>query len=165
MMNQPFENWYQEKLHLVYGAIRQLHIQGNIDEFYQIGLVALWEASIRYDEEKGEFDKYAYSYILNRMKTGLTRMTNYQQRVCVTEDKLLDTYGGGSYESEVMDNMMMEIYLGYLTKNQQAVIKERYINDCSLEETAKRLGISVGLVKNRTRDAINKLRKILKGEK
>lgn len=99
------------------------------------------------------------------MKTGLTRTTNYQQRVCVTEDKLLDTYGGGSYESEVMDNMMMEIYLGYLTKNQQAVIKERYINDCSLEETAKRLGISVGLVNNRTRDAINKLRKILKGEK
>ncbi|WP_278475917.1 sigma factor-like helix-turn-helix DNA-binding protein [Turicibacter sanguinis] len=39
------------------------------------------------------------------------------------------------------------------------------MNDCSLEETAKRLGISVGLVKNRTRDAINKLRKILKGEK
>ena len=53
-MNQPFEFLYQEKLHLVYGAMKQLHIQGNTEEFYQIGLVALWEASLRYEEGKGE---------------------------------------------------------------------------------------------------------------
>lgn len=67
MMNQPFENRYQEKLHLVYGAIRQLHIQGNIDEFYQIGLVALWEASIRYDCGKLQSD-------MMRKKESLTNM-------------------------------------------------------------------------------------------
>lgn len=162
-MNQPFEFWYQEKLHLVYGAMKQLHIQGNTEEFYQIGLVALWEASLRYEEGKGEFDSYVYSYILSRMKTALTRMTNYQQRICVTEDQYLDIYESGSYETKVMDELIMEAYLKYLTKNQQDVIRERYVSDLSVEETATLFGISVSAIKNRTRDAIHKLGKVLNG--
>lgn len=59
-----FEDWDEKKVHLVYGPIKQLNIQGQRDEFYPIGLVALWEASVRYEEGKDEFDSFAYSYIL-----------------------------------------------------------------------------------------------------
>ena len=97
------------------------------------------------------------------MKTALTRMTNYQQRIFVTEDQYLDIYESGSYETKVMDELIMEAYLKYLTKNQQDVIRERYVNDLSVEETTTQLGISVSAVKNRTREAIHKLRKVLKG--
>lgn len=164
-MEKQFEHWYEEKLYLVYGAMKKLHLRGGLDEFYQIGLVALWEASLRYNEEKGEFDHFAYSYIINRMKTSLTRMTKYQERICLTEDHFLETYEEEFSKSEnIINDLIMENYLRYLTKNQQEVIRERYINDYSVEETAKQLGISVNAVKNRTRDALKKLRKILKGE-
>lgn len=163
-MEKQFESWYEEKLYLVYGAMKRLRIRGNVDEFYQIGLVALWEASLRYQEDKGEFDSFAFSYIINRMKTAMTRMTNYQQRICLTEDHLLDSHEGDCSDSEkVINELIVEHYLLGLTKNQQEVIRERYINDYSIEEVAKHLGISTGAVKNRTRDAINKLRKILNG--
>ncbi len=49
-MEKQFEHWYEEKLYLVYGAMKKLHLRGDLDEFYQIGLVALWEASLRYNE-------------------------------------------------------------------------------------------------------------------
>ncbi|MDB8559594.1 sigma-70 family RNA polymerase sigma factor [Turicibacter sanguinis] len=163
-MEGSFECWYEEKLYLVYGAMKRLHIQGNTDEFYQIGLVALWEASLRYEEEKGEFDSFAYSYIINRMKTMLTGMTRYQERHCVTEDQLLDTYEGSSFGDQVMEELMMESYLRGVTPNQQEVVRERYVLNYSVEDVAKHLGISVNAVKNRTRDAMNKLRKSLKGD-
>lgn len=163
-MARSFDQCYQEKLHLVFGAMKQLHIQGNTDEFYQIGLVALWEASLRFEEGKGEFDSYAYSYIINRMKTALTKMTNYQQRVCMTEDNILDTFDGGSFEDRVIDEIGFESYLITLTKNQQEIIRERYLYNQSQEEVSKKLGISVNAVKNRTRDALKKLRKIIKGD-
>lgn len=33
-----FEDWDEKKVHLVYGAMKQLKTQGQRDEFYPIGL-------------------------------------------------------------------------------------------------------------------------------
>ena len=33
-MDERFDNWYEEKLYLIYGAMKQLKIQGQRDEFY-----------------------------------------------------------------------------------------------------------------------------------
>ncbi|MGM7721592.1 sigma factor [Metabacillus sp. Hm71] len=35
--------------------------------------IALWEAAQRFNEEKGEFWSYVFSYISGRMKSALTR--------------------------------------------------------------------------------------------
>lgn len=160
-MDERFDDWYEEKLHLIYGAMKQLKIQGQRDEFYQVGLVALWEASVRYEEGKGTFDAFAYSYILNRMKTTLSRMTTYGSRYQVTEPEYMELNAEESFGTKLIGYLAFETYLSYLSKNQQDVLTERFLYDSSLEETAKHLNISIHAVKNRTRDAIAKLRKIL----
>ena len=40
---------------MIYSIIHSLGIYKNQDEFYQIGLISLWEASQQFDEQKGLF--------------------------------------------------------------------------------------------------------------
>lgn len=47
---------------MIYQIIRSLHIYKNEEEFYQIGLIGLWEAQQRFDEQKGRFFNFAYSF-------------------------------------------------------------------------------------------------------
>ena len=73
----------------------------------------------------------------------MTKMTNFQQRICLTEDRLLDTHEGDFSDSDrVINELIVENYLLGLMKNQQEIIRERYINDYFMEEVATRLGIS-----------------------
>lgn len=159
---KSFDTEYEQYLPLVYGAMKYLKIYDQKDDFYQIGLVALWEAMVRYDEKKGKFESYAYSYILNRMKTMMSRMNYYRERHQITEDKYLNMYADKPYASCILNDLVFETYLKFLTDNQQEVVVERYLYNHSVLETSNRLGISVNAVKNRTRDALNKLRKMLK---
>ncbi|MDB8559592.1 hypothetical protein [Turicibacter sanguinis] len=68
-MSERFEEWQEEKRYLIEGAMKQLQIEEmEANEFYEIGLVALWEASIRYEKDSTDFDMIAYICIVNRMK-------------------------------------------------------------------------------------------------
>jgi len=67
-----FEKLHQQFEPMIYHAMKELGISKNEQEFYQICCIALWEASLRFNEEKGKFKSYAYSYMIGRMKSALT---------------------------------------------------------------------------------------------
>jgi RNA polymerase sigma factor (sigma-70 family) len=51
---------YQPMIHKI---IKPLHM----DEFYQTGLIGLWEAAHAFDVRKGSFSNYAYTCIKGKM--------------------------------------------------------------------------------------------------
>lgn len=55
-------------------------------DFYQIGCIALWEASLKFNEEKGEFKSYAYSYMVGRMIMALTAERKKKENESQVED-------------------------------------------------------------------------------
>ncbi|WP_231563803.1 sigma factor [Anoxybacillus sp. KU2-6(11)] len=55
--------------------IRKLHIRRHVDEYMQIGLIALWEAYERYDETKGSFCTFAFKMIRWRIVSQLRKET------------------------------------------------------------------------------------------
>ena len=61
---------YSPMIHSIYHSI---HVYKDQEEFYQIGLIALWEASRRYDEGKGKFSTYAYKWVKGKMLTYLSK--------------------------------------------------------------------------------------------
>lgn len=66
---------------MIYHLIKRLAIYKNKQEFYLIGCIALWGASLHFNKEKGEFKKsYAYSYIMSQMKTKLTNERMQQEK-------------------------------------------------------------------------------------
>lgn len=62
-----FEQIAAEYANLIHVIMHRMHIYKNKDEFYQIGLIALWEASEKFDPAKGAFSNYAYTTIKGRM--------------------------------------------------------------------------------------------------
>ena len=62
-----FEQLAANYSNMIHSIIHSLHIYQNQDEFYQIGLIALWKASQKYDEQKGKFSTYAYLSIRGEM--------------------------------------------------------------------------------------------------
>ena len=52
---------------MIYSMIHSLGIYKNQDEFYQIGLISLWEASQHYDEQKGAFPAYLRKSIRGKL--------------------------------------------------------------------------------------------------
>ncbi len=159
---ESFETLYDTKQHLIYGALRYLKIYRNKDDYYQIGVLALWEASLHFDETKGTFDTYAYSMILGRLKTALTKANRYESRARSFEPADLSQM---SYENTTdldLQQLLFESYTMYLTPKQANVILERFLYNHDVKTVAKKLGISENAVKNRTRDAMITLRKIYK---
>lgn len=148
--------------YLITLGMKKLKIMGHYDDFYQIGLEAIWEATQKYDSLKGEFEPFAYFYIINRMKTAMTKMNQFQAWFVVTEDKLLERNSHVVYPME--DISIEDKYFNGLTAKQKVVMVERFLNNRSVEETANYLGITIDAVKNRTRDAKKSIIKMLETE-
>lgn len=65
---------------LIHHIIKKLHIICDHDEYYQIGLIALWEASLNFDPTKGQFLSYAYKSIQGKMLIQLCKSTKISER-------------------------------------------------------------------------------------
>lgn len=72
---------------MIHKIIRTLGIYKNQKEFFQTGLIALWQAAERYDQERGTFSSFAYSYIKGHLLTEMTRRNKHDEHyVCVDDE-------------------------------------------------------------------------------
>ena len=60
--------------------IHSLHIYKDQEEFYQLGLIALWEATRRFDAKKGKLASYAYMYIKGYLLMELKKRRKDEER-------------------------------------------------------------------------------------
>lgn len=154
-----FEKIHQRFEPMIYHAMKRLSIYKNEHEFYQIGCIALWEASLRFNEEKGEFKAYAYSYIIGRMKSALREETIIEERESRSEDIWVEdstTYGDFT---AILWESLFEKISSILSENQRKWVKAYCLYGSTPSEIAEDEGVTVAAVKGWRRDAIAKLRK------
>jgi DNA-directed RNA polymerase len=70
-MMESFDQLSTQYAPMIHKIIQSLHIYKNKDEFFQHGLIGLWEAYNNFDPQKGKFTSYAYMYIKGRLLTEL----------------------------------------------------------------------------------------------
>ena len=63
---------------MIHVIMNKMHIYKNKDEFYQIGFIALWEASQKFDPAKGKFTNYAYTTIKGRLLQHLQKENKWE---------------------------------------------------------------------------------------
>lgn len=154
-----FEKLHQQFKPMIYHIMKKLTIYKNEQEFYQIGCIALWEASLRFKEEKGEFKSYAYSYIIGRMKSALREERMKQEKenrlraISVQEESSKDDF------STILSESVIDRISSRLTANQSKWIKGYCMYGKTPSEIAQDEGVSISAVKAWRRDAIAKLRK------
>lgn len=157
---ESFDQLVEQYKPMIQKIIHSLHLYKNIDEFYQQALIALWEASMRFNPEKGTFVNYAYTYIRGRLLTEL----NKTQR-----DSKQNVYPKQEFWQAVWDDcpvcpLEKETLLSYcstLTPNQRKWVLYSAYYGFSAKEIAEMEHVSVSAVKQWRTGAKEKIKKFV----
>lgn len=156
--NENFELLHKQYEPMIYHIINKLTIYRNKQEFYQIGCIALWEASIRFDEKKGAFKSYAYSYISGRMKSELTSEGKNQINTCQLDLANLETMTEDDFTFLLTSSIIDRLSIN-LTNNQRKWLRGYCLFGKTPTDIAKDEGVSISAVKSWRRDTIVKLQR------
>lgn len=156
LMKETFEELlitYEPMLHKI---IRSLNIYTNDEDWMQIAKIALWEASTRFDEKKGTFLNYSYTYVKGKLLKELTKRNKLKEDLLETEQ----IQEGVTEEYDYL--LLLDYCLDHLSSKEQIWLKETVINGLSVIEIAKKYEVSPSSVKYWRKLAKEKLVKNVK---
>lgn len=137
-----------------------LNVYKNYDEFYQTGLISLWEATLVYDETKGHFPNIAYKYIKGRMLQELTQENKHNGDVVYPTEEywetIKDEHDAPHCESEILRSYCNS---SNLTENQTKWVLHTFLSDRSIVEIAALEKVSPSTVKQWRKGAKARLAK------
>lgn len=87
MLVENFNEMAKQYEPMIHKIILILGIYKNREEFYQTGLIALWQAAQRYDQERGAFSSFAYSYIKGHLQTEMTKRNKHEEHNVSVDDE------------------------------------------------------------------------------
>ena len=141
---------------IVKKQLKQLQIHKDYDDYYQLGMIALWEAYKRFDPEKGIFATFAIHTVRGRLLTELSKEKTYAARHHVTDEGfhyIVDERNASMLEVEII-----ECYMETLSERQQTWIKETILEGKTTSEIAKDYNVSVHTVRSWKKAAIKKMK-------
>lgn len=161
---EPFEQLSKKYSPMIHSIMNQLHIYKNKHEFYQIGLIALWEAQRNFQPEKGAFASYAYSFMKGRMLTELANAKRWEE---ATAAFLEETNAGFLESPKNHEPLEKEILLSYcktLTSKQKFWVVAAFYEGLTTKEIAAKANVSESAVKKWKKGALEKLKQQLNHE-
>ncbi|MEH7013342.1 sigma-70 family RNA polymerase sigma factor [Neobacillus niacini] len=145
---------------MIQRIIYSLHIYKNKDEFHQHGLIALWEASKRFDPAKGNYSTYAYHYIKGYLLMELTKLTMEAERVIYPEDEFWEN-AVAPYSEELWEEDILVSHCHRLTPNQSKWLLQTVLGGLSVSEIAEKEKVSISAVKSWRKGARDKLKVVM----
>ncbi|MBD8005346.1 sigma-70 family RNA polymerase sigma factor [Bacillus norwichensis] len=142
---------------MIYHIIHSLNIYKNEDEFFQIALIALWEAQQRFNPEKGKFSTFAYSYMKGRMMTEMTRQSKAEE-VNVYPDEVFWEMKKDDHEEKPLELDALLSYCDGLTDKQKQWVIYTFYFGLSVREIAEKEKVSQSAIKKWRTGAIEKMR-------
>lgn len=152
-----FEQIAEKYENMIHKIMHSLHIYKNQEEFFQIGLIALWEANKRFNPEKGAFSSFAYAYIKGRLLTELTKNSKNDERNVYPKEEFWDVIEDPFIE-QPFEKKFLLTYCEALTENQTKWVLYTCIDGLTVAEIAEKEGVSVSAVKAWRKGAKSKLK-------
>jgi RNA polymerase sigma factor (sigma-70 family) len=131
---------------MIHKIIHSLHIFKDREEFYQTGLIALWEAAQNFNPEKGAFAAFAYSYIKGRMLTELKQKTKLLDRQTYPKEEFWELVEDEWTETPLSQEIL-QAYCEGLTEGQTKWVMYTFMEMLTVREIAEKEEVSVGAVK------------------
>jgi RNA polymerase sigma factor (sigma-70 family) len=145
---------------MIHKIIRTLHIYKNQEEYFHIGLVALWEASEAFDPLKGEFSNYAYSYIKGQILNEMNRINKREERSFTPEEEYWETVVDQNSGSPLEVEFLLS-YCETLTEKETKWVLYTCVDFLSIKEIAEKEHVSMSAVKQWRSGAKRKLKEQL----
>lgn len=157
---ESFEQLSAQYQPMIHKIIRTLSIYKNQEEFYQIGLIALWDASKRYDAKKGNFTNYAYTFIKGRIMTELSKTKKLEERYIFPEEEFWDLITD-SEKVQPLEKHVLGSLCYALTDHQRKWLEYTCLDSLSVKEIAQMEKVSVSAVKSWRAGARRKLKDLI----
>ncbi|MFC4799406.1 sigma-70 family RNA polymerase sigma factor [Neobacillus sp. GCM10023253] len=158
---ESFEQLAEQYQPMIHKIIHSLHLYTDLEEFYQLGLISLWEASQRFNPEKGNFTNYAYSYIRGKLLMELNKMAKSKERDFCPEEEFWEMAADCRKDSSLEREILLSC-LEMLTPNQGKWLQYTLINDLSVREMAERESVTVSAVKQWREGARRRLKGLIR---
>lgn len=154
---ESFEQLAEQYGPMIHKIIYSLHIYKNREEFYQHGLIALWEASRRFDPTKGHFSTYVYPYIRGFILMELSNANKEEGRIVYPIVEFWETVEDLYSESPLEKEILLS-YCPSLSPNQRKWVLFTVLGGLSVKEIAEREKVSISAVKSWRSGAREKLK-------
>lgn len=142
-----FEQLARQYEPMIHKIINTLHLYKNKEEYYQHGLIALWEASKRFDPAKGKFASYAYTYIRGSLLMELKKSIQEAEKYICPKEEFWESIKEPSLtESSTALDLLNDCQC--LTANQRKWLYYTVNDGLTTKEIAKRENVSLSAVKN-----------------
>lgn len=128
------------------------------EEFYQIGLIGLWEAYQRFDPEKGPFPAFAQKTVRGKMLQHMKEQAGFEQRYTTVSDEILEFIEDTDSERPLEREIILS-YCDGLSERQLAWVKHAIIENKKLREIAEVEGVPANHIKSWRREALKKMLK------
>lgn len=143
---------------MIYHHIHRLNIHDRDGEFYQTGLIALWESYQKYYGRES-FAKITYITIRSRMIDLIRKRNRIAEWETSAEFFQEDHQSDGTIE--IYDPDFWHVVRGALTEKQWIFVKKRIIQGKSLKEIAYEEKTTIDAVKGWGKEVKRKLRPVL----
>ncbi|WP_374724530.1 sigma-70 family RNA polymerase sigma factor [Calidifontibacillus erzurumensis] len=143
---------------LVKKQIQALGIYKNKEDFYQLGMIGLWEAYIRFDEKQGTFPAFAKRTVRGKMLTQLSKDVQLEMGLVAFTEEMEEVIA----DTRIDDPLERELVLSYchgLSEKQLTWVIQSIIENKKLKEIAEDEGVSVERVKSWRKRALKKILK------
>ncbi len=154
---ESFDTILEQYKPMIHKIINSLNIYKNKDEFYQIGIIALWEAFKKFEEKNGSFTGYAFTTIRGRILTELTRHSKENISTVNPSEEYWNAIEDESPFSPLEDEIILSYCKG-LTESQTKWVVYSFINMMTIQEISHMEQVSISAVKKWRRGALEKLR-------
>ncbi|MBB2483275.1 sigma-70 family RNA polymerase sigma factor [Bacillus sp. APMAM] len=154
---EDFQMIMKEYEAMIHHILHSLRIYKNYDEFFQIGLIALWEAKEKFDPSKGSFTSYAYMTMKGRLLSEIKRRSKEAERQFYPKEEFWDfQFDEGAVEPLEMDTLLA--YCEGLTNNQKKWVVATFYFGMNSAELAAYEKVSPSAVKKWKKGAMEKIR-------
>ncbi|WP_284035596.1 sigma-70 family RNA polymerase sigma factor [Neobacillus sp. 114] len=143
---ESFEQLAEQYQPMIHKVIHSLHLYTDLEEFYQLGLISLWEASQRFNPKKGNFTNYAYSYIRGKLLMELNKIAKIQERSFCPEEEFWEMAADGRQDPSLEKEILLSCS-EMLTPKQQKWLFYTLHSGLSVREIADKEDVTVSAVK------------------
>lgn len=157
---ESFEQLAEQYTPMIHRIINCLQIYKNKEEFFQSGLIALWEATKSFNPDKGSFTSYAFMCIKGHLLKELTANNKHYDRNVAVEKDFLELVEDTNADPSFSEDFLVS-HCQTLTPNQKKWVLYTAINDLSIKQIAHRENVSVSAVKQWRAGAREKLKDLI----
>jgi len=160
MKEYKFEHLVEQFTPMIHHMIRKLAIYTNKEEFFQIGLISIWETTHTFQPEKGAYSSYLYQHMWGRFVDELKKRKRDQEKLIHPKEEFWSLLESPPLYKE--EEYAIRQLCKPLTDCQTKWVIYTIIYQWTIKEIAEKEKVSLSAVKCWKKGALEKLRQLVK---